>query len=309
MLDGREVLVRGRWVVASHGVRRELESFRPGVIAVGGWNQPAFHQAARYARRSRVPLVVWTESTTRDQRSGALPVELLRRRVVGAAAAFIVPGRAAAEYVERFGVAPERIVVAPNSIDPGFRALIESERRNRADLRRKLGLDGCCFLCVSRLSREKGVDVLLRAFTDVPGELVVVGGGPQEKELRRRAGPGVRMLGPLSSAELARWYAAADVFVLASRSETWGMVLTEAAVAGLPLVTSDAVGAAYDLVEPGVNGHRVPVGDEEALRDALRAVAADDALRLRAASRSHELAEGSRPESWADAVAGLVRRL
>jgi glycosyltransferase involved in cell wall biosynthesis len=310
LLAGRDLSVGGRWLVVSRGVRRQLDSFRPHVILVGGWNQPAFHQAARYASRAQVPLVVWTESTARDQRSGLLPLELLKRRIVASASAFVVPGRAALEYVESFGVPAQRIVVAPNSVDPSIRERIEAARATRAELRRKLEIDGCCYLCVSRLSPEKGVDVLLRAFSGVPaGELAVIGGGPEETTLRRLAGPAVRLLGAVSQEELAQWYAAADVFVLASRSETWGMVLSEAAVAGLTLVTSEAPGAAYDLVEPGVNGFRVPVGDEMALRDALVAAAADEALRSRAASRSRELVAQATPENWAAAVAQLVRSL
>jgi glycosyltransferase involved in cell wall biosynthesis len=309
VLTGRELRVGGRWIVLSCGVGRKLESFRPDAIVVGGWNQPAFHQAARYARKQRRPLVVWTESTVRDQRSRALPVELLKRRLVRSAAAFVVPGRAAAEYLESMGVGSERIAVAPNSVDAGFQTRVDAERRNRAELRRDLELEGCCFLCVSRLSREKGVDVLLRAFAGVPGELVVVGRGPEEAALRRLATPRVRLVGHLSREDLARWYACADAFVLASRSETWGMVLTEAAAAGLPLVTSEAPGAAHELVEPGVNGFRVTVGDEESLRAALLAVAGDEAFRERAALRSRELTRAATPTAWAEEVARLARAL
>jgi glycosyltransferase involved in cell wall biosynthesis len=85
-------------------------------------------------------------------------------------------------------------------------------------------------------------------------------------------------------------------------------VLNEAAAAGLPLVASEGAGAAYDLIEEGVNGFRVPVGDEAALAAALRRLAEDEELRIAAGSRSRELAERFTPAAWADAVAGLARR-
>jgi len=138
---------------------------------------------------------------------------------------------------------------------------------------------------------------------------VVIGDGPQEDEVRRLAGPNVRFLGRLRRDELPRWYAAADAFALASRSETWGMALSEAATAGLPLVVSEAVGAAYDLVEPGVNGFRVPIDDEERLREALARIAEDEPFRARAGVRSRELAAGATPEHWAEVVAQLSRAL
>jgi glycosyltransferase involved in cell wall biosynthesis len=87
------------------------------------------------------------------------------------------------------------------------------------------------------------------------------------------------------------------------------MVLNEAATAGLPLVATDGVGAARELVEDGVNGFRVPAGDERALGDALRRLAEDGAFRTAAGERSRELAARLTPAAWAEGVAGLARRL
>jgi glycosyltransferase involved in cell wall biosynthesis len=106
--------------------------------------------------------------------------------------------------------------------------------------------------------------------------------------------------------ELSRWYAAADAFVLPSRSEPWGMVLNEAAAAGLPLVATEAAGAAYDLIEPGVNGYLVPPDDVGALAGALRRVEADAAWRASAGRRSRELVQAFTPEAWATALARLT---
>ena len=100
---------------------------------------------------------------------------------------------------------------------------------------------------------------------------------------------------------------AVDVFVLPSRSEPWGMVLNEAAAAGLPLVATEAVGAAHDLIEPGANGFRVPVNDVAALAEALRALEADAELRRAYGERSREVVGRFRPEAWADAVSAAAR--
>jgi glycosyltransferase involved in cell wall biosynthesis len=89
------------------------------------------------------------------------------------------------------------------------------------------------------------------------------------------------------------------------------MVLTEGATAGLPLVATEAPGAAHDLIEDGVNGFRVPVGDEHALATALRRLAVDELFRADAGSRSLELAGRFTPEAWAGSVArrlGGLRR-
>lgn len=310
VLSGRDVLAGGRWLVVNAGVLGRLRRLRPDVVVVGGWNQPAFWQAAGYARKARAPLVVWVESTARDERSGRAPLELAKRAMLRAAAAALVPGAAAAEYVASLGVPPERIAVAPNAVDLElFGARVAAERERGGALRKELGLDRCTFLCVSRLSREKGVDVLVRAFDGVPGELVLVGDGPDLELVRSLAGPTVRLLGRIERDDLLRWYAAADAFVMPSRSDTWGMSMTEAAAAGLPLVATEAPGAAYDLIEEGVNGFRVPVDDVEALGRALARVATDGRFREHAHARTLELTRHYTPRAWAEAVASLARRL
>ena len=291
VLPGRGLLARGRWLVVNAGVRRRLRRLRPDVVVVGGWNQPAFWTAATAGR----PLVVWVESTARDERGGRGPLEAAKRALVRRAAGFLVPGRAASEYVESLGAAPASVAVAPNAAELIFQ--IEPAPRGGR----------CTFICVSRLSPEKGVDVLVRAMEGVDAELLVVGDGPDGERVRALAPPNVTFAGRVPRDELPALYARADAFVMPSRSETWGMSMQEAAAAGLPLVSSEAPGAAYDLIEDGVNGYRVPVDDVDALRAALTRVAADPQWRAKARGRTLELARGYTPEAWATAVATLVR--
>jgi glycosyltransferase involved in cell wall biosynthesis len=100
----------------------------------------------------------------------------------------------------------------------------------------------------------------------------------------------VRFLGPQAEADLARSYDAADVLVLPSRAETYGMVIAEALARGLPVVAAE-VGGVPEALGNGVNGARpgllVPPGDPAALRDALRTWLEDAGLRrrLRVAAR------------------------
>src|SRR5262249_45538486 len=158
----------------SRGTEDELERFAPDVVVLGGWNQPAFWTGLRWARRHGRPIVLWVESTLHDERSGSVVLERLKRRAVTAASAVLLPGRAAREYVESLGVPRDRIVIAPNAVDLGIFS-VAPDRSGHAE---------CTFLYVGRMAQEKGIDVLLRAFDDVPGELVLAGSGPHEAELR-----------------------------------------------------------------------------------------------------------------------------
>lgn len=308
-LPGLELRRGGRWIVANRAVLAELVQFRPDTVVVGGWNQPAFWLAAAWARVARRPLVVWVESTARDERPGSGPLERAKRSLLAQAAGFLVPGRASAEYLAGLGVSPTRIATAPNAVDTAvFGDLVDELRVDRDGLRAELGLDRCTILYAGRLDPEKSVGTLVEAVRDLDAELVVVSGS-DPGDLREIAPPNVRFVGWQEQRVLARWYAAADVFCLPSRSEQWGMVLNEAAAAGLPIVATEAAGAAWDLVAPGENGARVPLGDPAALRDALEPLVRDGELRRRYGVRSRELAAAFTPEAWGSAVEGLARKV
>lgn len=304
VLPGRELRRRGAWVVISHGVAEALRRARPDVVVLGGWNQPAFWRALVWARRWRIPCIAWVESTGRDARAGNPPARALKRRFLRRCAAFVVPGVAAAAYLVELGVPADRIVTAPNAVDlTRFRDRVAELRRSVAANSRPL------VLTAARLAPEKGLDVLLRAADGLAADVAIAGAGPEEEALRAAAPPNVQFLGQLTQDELAEWYARADVFVLPSRSEPWGMVLNEAAAAALPLVATDAVGAAADLLEDGENGFCVRAGDAEALTAALERLVSDPELRRRAGRRSLELAAHFTPDAWAQELAALAEKV
>jgi glycosyltransferase involved in cell wall biosynthesis len=161
---------------------------------------------------------------------------------------------------------------------------------------------GGALLCVAAVTSDKGHDVLLDALattTDVPWRCVCVGSLDRDPayvaDLRRRSldgglGDRVCFPGPRTGADLERSYAAADLLVLASRSETYGMVVTEALARGLPVVAAE-VGGLPEALGHGAGGIRpgllVPPDDPEAFGAALRAWLGDGELRgrLRRAAR------------------------
>jgi glycosyltransferase involved in cell wall biosynthesis len=116
----------------------------------------------------------------------------------------------------------------------------------------------------------------------------------------------VVITGFVNQGEISRYYAAADVLVLPSSHEPWGLVLNEGMCFGLPVVASDAVGAAPDLVHSGENGFVYPAGDVSALADALRRLLADSAGRGRMGARSREIVAAF---SYDTDVDGILRAL
>jgi glycosyltransferase involved in cell wall biosynthesis len=168
-------------------------------------------------------------------------------------------------------------------------------------------------LCVARLGPEKGLDTLVRAVAaarDPKLLLVVAGDGPERRQIEALAqelGVRLHLTGDVPAGKTAEIYAAADIFALLSTRETWGVVVNEAAASGLPLVLSDRVGAAYDLLRDGENGFLVGAGNVGAAGDALARLAADADLRTRAGERSREVVRGWGYEPSVESFVAAVR--
>jgi glycosyltransferase involved in cell wall biosynthesis len=250
------------------GVARALREAAPAVVVVSGWSTFAAQAAIAWARTHRIPYVLHVESHDLERRPWwrRAVKDAAASRIIRGAASVLVVGSAARESVVARGADPARVRVFANTIDVDH--WIE-----RADNLSSPLHDGVVVLSVGRDVPEKGFDVLAAACAEAGVRLEAVTGGVEEDELARR-------------------YVNADVFALLSRHEPWGVVVNEAAASGLPLVLSDRVGAARDLLRDGESGFVVPADDIGAAAAALRRLADDPALRRSMGARSRELVRG-----------------
>lgn len=242
-----------------------------------------------------------------------IPDSWLYRRLTHWGRRVIAPCTEAAAYLRRrFRVPDERIELIFHGVDPA--GWPEQGVDEKAAARRELGLpaETPVLVCVARLEAIKGHAVLLEAFAraaaDYPDlRLLLVGAGAEETRLRRLAAErGIeRAVGFLGFTDPHPALAAADVFVLPSWRESFGIAPVEAMLSGRAVVRTDSHGAA-DQIMPGETGAIVPRGDVSALADALRGVAAD---------RPGWIARGARARERAmehftlDIMAGKVEKL
>jgi glycosyltransferase involved in cell wall biosynthesis len=321
-LDGRRVpgadrVLRHDYPVTP-GILRALRDACPDVVVVSGWSTFASQAALGWSRLRRVPYVLLVES------HDAVPKAGWRRTVkktavpplLKGAASVLVVGTLARESVVALGADPARVRVFSNTIDvPALADRADRLAARRPALRADLGLseEDVAVLCVARLAPEKGIDTLLHAVAlaaDSRLVAVLVGDGRERTRLASLAGGlGARAIfaGARPPDTVVEAYAAADVFALLSEHEPWGVAVNEAAVCGLPLVLSERVGAARDLLADGENGLLVPAGDAERAATALRQLAADRELRRRMGVRSRALVERWGYEPSVDALVEAVR--
>jgi len=302
------------------GVVGALTKIRPEVVVVSGWSTFASQAAVAWCRRRRVPYVLLVESNERDARAGwrrAVKGAVVPTTVRNAAEVFVV-GTLARESMLARGVDSDRISLFADTIDPAHFGS-ESDRlaARRDELRAEAGLaaEDVAVLSVARLAPEKGHDTLMAAaalLADPRVAVLLAGSGPERERLEALAGElGTRLvvLDELPWERIVERYAIADVFALLSRHEPWGVAVNEAAACGLPLVLSDRVGAAYDLLEDGRNGALVPADDPHAAADALEELVADPERRRRAGEASRELMRGWGYEPSIENLVRVARRV
>lgn len=126
------------------------------------------------------------------------------------------------------------------------------------------------FIYVGRLSLEKNLKYLIEIFNELPNFILnIVGFGPLENELRSLANSNIRFHGAVENKALSAYYQANDVFILPSLSETWGLVVEEAFNNNLPVIVSDKVGCADEIIVPDENGIIFSLSERDSLRDAV----------------------------------------
>ncbi len=304
-------------LLINRGVGSALTRSQPDVILCGGYNYLASWQAARWANRRHLPVVLWSESTANDFRRNRLAMELMKSRFLRSCRAFVVAGQSSHEYLIRLGATADKIFTAPNAVDVNFFATHAAQARLRApQVRARCGLPPRYFLYAGRLVPQKGVFDLMTAYAKLEQHhrsqigLVFVGDGVSRLQLAERAGsvqPGqVHFCGFLQREQLAEIYALADAFVFPTHSDPWGLVVNEAMACGLPIIASSVAGCVPDLVKHAENGLVVSPGDVDELVAAMRIIFDDSCMLKKFAAASASRIQAYTPAACAEGFARAV---
>lgn len=270
----------------------------PDAVLLNGWFYPPYRQLTRDARLRRARFVLgmdtpWTGSIRQHVNTIRL------RRFVSRMDRIIVAGPRAGDFARRLGAPRARIVSGLYGFD--FAAF-----RDRSRAAAAAATDAAWpkrFLFAGRYVHSKGVSILVQAYRDYrtqvsdPWPLDCCGAGPEARRLQGQ--DGITDVGYLLPSELPTQFSRAGVFVMPSLDEPWGVAIAEAAGTGLPLICSDACGAAADLVRTFDNGLMVPAGDSAALAAAMKWMHEQHGRLPEMGRRSQQLAAPFSAEAWA----------
>lgn len=223
-----------------------LTSLDPTHLIVSGFSAPPFINAILWARIHNIPLVQWYYSHELSSRFKRGPIRWLRKWILQRADAWATTGVMARDYLIDMDIPPERIELISNPVDVSiYRTAINSLGMPKGPAR---------ILYVGQFIERKGVYLLLEAFQQMSCEasLRLVGYGPMEAELKQKSLsiPNVEFYPATSNPrETVKHYGWADIVVMPSYREVWGLVVNEALAAGCYVLSSCDAGVTPDLVD------------------------------------------------------------
>lgn len=254
-------------------------------IVLCGYSCPTVMLSMLYLRLRGIPF--WMEVDGGLIRQDSKLKYWYKRLLVSAASGWISSGKATTDYLVHYGAQREAVREYPFSSlrkDDILPQILTPEQKQQ--IRQELNLeDGKMILSIGQFIHRKGFDVLLQAAASLPEDVCIhiVGGEPTQEYLdmcRDLGLKNIRFDGFMPKHKLLRYYQAADLFVLPTREDIWGLVINEAMAYGLPVVTTDRCVAGLDLVENDVNGIIVPVNDADALASGIKSVLAGDLMQM-----------------------------
>ena len=271
--------------LVNFGIWNELRKTRPDAVVLMSWVNPTWWLAIIGCLRYNIPFFYLTDTNVQAEYSKPrwkswFKNILLSKVLFKLASGFLCVGVANKKLYTYFGVPDDKLV--DFAFTWGYEDLLSQAvelRTQREKIRHEVGInkDSAVILFCGRISPEKNPSLLLEAFNtlDLPEKhLLFVGDGILRNKLEEYTDtykvPSVHFLGFKDRQEIAKYFTIADLLVVPSDREATGGVINEGMCFNLPVIVSDQVGFGMDLVQHGVNGFSFPVGDSEALAQAIR---------------------------------------
>ena len=267
----------------SPGVLRYIHKYRKAHIIIGNPATPTGILAILYCKLFRIPFILQSEGGVPKDGKGLK--ERIKRFLMHDAKLYLSGMSLKNEYFLHYGADPSRVKQYP------FTSLYQKDLVSEAPspeqkqaLRRELGIDSArMVLFVGRFVPCKAVDIFMKAGAGLGSDtaLVLVGGepGPEHAALEKQLGlTNVYYVNHVGKETVKKYYRAADVFVLPTRGDTWGLVINEAMASGLPVITTTACVAGVELIEENVNGYLIDVDDWQSLHERIIKILSDTTL-------------------------------
>lgn len=269
------------------GIWSEIKNNKYDAVILQSWNNLTFWLAFLACLKFKTSVFFMTDTNILSESPGITAKKVFKKILFGKfffkkATGFLTSGGANRIFLKYYGASEKKMVNMPYSW--GYEYFLheaEQLKSRREKIRMSFGIknNDFVFLFVGRLSFEKDLMVLLDAYNNFIAKnkkLFIVGDGSLrnkiEQHIEKLKIKDVSMMGFQKREKLPEFYILADAFILPSYCETWGIVVNEAMCFGLPIIVSDHVGAAPDLVKDNYNGFIFPAGDRNGLFECMEKI-------------------------------------
>jgi len=240
----------------NYGILKILFQNRPDIVITSGYDSLAYWVAFFYSKIFKKKYILWNETTLLSAGGIKGLRGLLKKIIIRGADRYIASGTKAKEYLEYFGAKAKNIFFSLSTVDVNYFYNKTVQFRSSPNfLLDRNKYPKLLLLYIGQLIKRKGVGQVLKALNTLKDPeigFMIVGSGPEEKKLKEFCNENnlknVFFEGFQQQNELPKYYALADIFILPSFEEVWGLVVNEALASGLYVLCSKYAGAAYDLI-------------------------------------------------------------
>ena len=239
-------------------------------IIVGMYSSVTGMLAIEYMKARRIPFILSSDGGIKKQEIG--PKRWIKAHFISAASVWLSTGKITSEYLEYYGAKKDKIFIYPftsvRECDILDKPISVEEKKK---FRNRLGMcEQTIVLSVGQFIYRKGYDILLSACKKIGGDIgvYIVGGTPTEEYLKMKAelpNDNVHFVKFMPKEKLSEYYKAADIFVLPTREDIWGLVVNEAMAYALPVITTVQCVSGTEMINPEVTGSLLAVGDQDGI--------------------------------------------
>ncbi len=305
------------WGLINPKIIEKLKTESHNILWIHGWAHCTNWLAIYAAKKYNIPVLLRSETNLLPK----LPLwkSIIKKKILSGLFnklnGFLAIGKYNEDFYKNYGVPEEKIFSVPYVVNNDFFISKAQELiSKKEELKKKFNIPLNCpvILYSGKLIDAKQPILLLKAYKEILKNnnaiLVFLGDGALREELKSYANnlQNVYFMGFRNQTELPEFYTIADIFVLPSKHEPWGLVVNEAMCFSLPIIISDKVGASGDLVKEGVNGFVFPHNDLNRLVENLNTLVSDADLRIEMGTKSFEMIS---QWSYKEGVEGVLRCL
>ena len=268
----------------SFNIKRFLKDKSFERIIIANPTTPTGVIALSYCRKHKIPFIIQSEGGFQGTGKGIK--EKIKKYIMGKADMYLTGMGGDNDYFLMYGATKEKL--KPYYFTSSYAKDIDEKTltaQEKQELKTKLGIKkNKMVLFVGQFIHRKGIDILLKAFKGLDSDacLYLIGGSMTDEYVKIINDSNIRnvvSIDFLSKDELRKYYQAADLFVMTTREDTWGLVVNEAMEHGLPVITTKKCIAGQCLVEDGINGYLIESENVEKAHEYMKKLLNDATLR------------------------------